>query len=110
MYAIVRDRSRCLTLRPGDELLVDRLPGLEPGAELVFDQVSLLKQEDGSVLLGSPAIAGAEVRAEVLGEVKDRKLVIQHFRRRQNSRTRTGHRQSYTRIRVKEIQTPAAQA
>ncbi len=103
MYAIIRDRSRCLTLSPGQELWVDRFAGAEAGSELTFDQVSLLKKEDGSVLVGAPNVEGASVVAEVLGEERDEKLYIQHFRRRKNSRTRVGHRQTYTRIRVKEI-------
>ncbi len=103
MYAIVRDRSRCLTLSPGQELWVDRLAGSEAGSEHTFDQVSLLKKEDGSVVVGAPNVDGACVVAEVLGDQKDEKIHVTHFRRRKNSRTRVGHRQTYTRIRVKEI-------
>ena len=63
MYAIVRDRSRCLTLRAGDELWVDRMPEAEAGSEVVFDQVQLLKKEDGSVAVGTPHVDGASVVA-----------------------------------------------
>lgn len=103
MYAIVKDRSRHLALRPGEELWVDRLPGAEPGGEHVFDRVHLLRREDGTVVVGTPVIDGAAVVAEVLGEVKDEKIHVAYFRRRKNSRRRIGHRQVYTRIRVKEI-------
>lgn len=103
MYAIVQDRSRCLTLKPGDELWIDRMPGAEVGSELVFDRVALLKQEDGSVQVGTPAVEGASVSAEILGEEKDEKIHVRTFKRRKNSRRHIGHRQSYTRIRVKEI-------
>lgn len=104
MYAIVRDRSRCLTLSPGQELWVDRLPDAVPGSEHRFEQVSLVKAEDGSVRIGSPDLAGAAVVAEVLGEEKDQKIWVCHFRRRKSSRRRVGHRQTYTRIRVVDIQ------
>lgn len=103
MYAIVKDRSRHLALHPGEELWVDRLPGAEPGSEYVFDQVHLLRREDGSIAVGTPVVAGAAVVAEVLGEEKDEKIHVAYFRRRKNSRRRIGHRQTYTRIRVKEI-------
>ena len=103
MYAIVKDRSRSLTLTLGQELWVDFLPDSEPGSDHVFEQVNLLKKEDGSVVVGAPVVDGASVVAEVLGEEKDKKIEVVHFRRRKNSRNRNGHRQSYTRIRVKEI-------
>ncbi|MCH2112282.1 MAG: 50S ribosomal protein L21 [Planctomycetes bacterium] len=103
MYAIVRDRSRCLTLSTGLELWVDHMSGAEVGSDLVFDQVQLMKKEDGSVEVGTPCVEGASVVAEVLGDEKDKKIYVQHFRRRKSSRDRNGHRQTYTRIRVKEI-------
>jgi large subunit ribosomal protein L21 len=103
MYAIVRDRSRCLTLHQGEELWVDRMPEAETGSELVFDQVQLLKGEDGSVTIGQPHIEGASVVAEVLGEVRDKKIHVRTFKRRKNSRRHIGHRAYYTAIRVKEI-------
>ena len=103
MYAIVRDRSRCLTLHPGDELWVDRLPDAEAGSELVFDQVQLLKAEDGAVSVGAPTVEGASVVAEIIGEVRNKKLHVRTFKRRKNSKRHLGHRQHYTAIRIKEI-------
>lgn len=103
MFAIVKDRSRSVRLEAGEELWVDRLPGAEPGNEHVFEHVSLLQREDGSVAVGTPQVDGASVVAEVLGEEKDKKIYVAFFRRRKHSRTRVGHRQTYTRIRVKEI-------
>lgn len=103
MYAIVQDRSRSITLEPGAELWIDRIADAEPGSELVFDQVALLKADDGSVQVGTPTIEGASVAAEVLGEELDAKLHVRTFKRRKSSRRHIGHRQQYTRIRVKEI-------
>jgi large subunit ribosomal protein L21 len=102
LYAVVRDRSRCLNLEPGQETWVDLLD-LKEGAEVVFDQVQLLKREDGSLAVGSPTVKGARVVAEVLGHERDEKIRVSFYRRRKSSRKQSGHRQSYTRIRVKEI-------
>ena len=101
MYAIVRDRSRCLTLKPGDDLWIDLMPETE--GDLVFGDVQLLKREDGSVEVGTPHLEGVSVLAEILGEVKDEKIRVSTFKRRKSSRRTVGHRQRYTRIRVKEI-------
>lgn len=102
MYAVVRDRSRCLNLQPGQEAWVDLLEA-STGSEVVFDEVQLLKRQDGSVTVGSPSIRGARVVAEVLGHDKDDKIHVFFYRRRKSSRKQRGHRQAYTLIRVKEI-------
>jgi len=102
VYAVVRDRSRCLHLQPGQEAWVDLLEA-KAGSEITFGEVQLLKREDGSVTVGSPSIAGASVVAEVLGHEKDEKIHVFFYRRRKSSRKQKGHRQTYTRIRVKEI-------
>ncbi|HIA39251.1 MAG TPA: 50S ribosomal protein L21 [Planctomycetes bacterium] len=101
MYAIVQDRSRCLTLTPGQELWVDLLDA-EAGSEIVFDKVQLLSN-DGDVTVGVPHVAGASVVAEVIGNIKDKKILVSTFKRRKSSKRRLGHRQQYTSIRVKEI-------
>ena len=44
-----------------------------------------------------------EETAEVLGVTMGDKLVIQKFRRRKNSRTKTGHRQMYTAVKIQKI-------
>ncbi len=103
MYAIVRDRSRCLTLAEGDELWIDQIADAEAGSEHVFDQVQLLKGEDGNVRVGTPTVDGASVVAEIVGQVQDKKIHVRTFKRRQDSHRHIGHRQSYTAIRVKEI-------
>ncbi|MDA1260629.1 MAG: 50S ribosomal protein L21 [Planctomycetota bacterium] len=102
MYAVVRDRSRCLNLTAGQEAWVDLLD-VEPGAEITFDEVQILKREDGSIAVGTPAVAGARVVATVIRHEKDEKIRVSFYRRRKASMKQRGHRQAYTRIRVKEI-------
>ena len=57
----------------------------------------------GEVKVGKPTVEGASVKAEVIGEHKGKKLVIFRFKRRKNIRRKTGHRQTYTRVRITEI-------
>ena len=101
MYAIISDSGRQFRVQQGLQFCVD-FREVEPGSELVFDQV--LAVSDGSSLrIGKPTVAGVSVTAEVVGEQLGEKLVVQKFRRRKNSRRRTGHRQQYTRVVVKTI-------
>lgn len=102
MYAIISDRSNQATVRVGDELVCDLMETAQVGSEIVFDHVLLVGDESGSQI-GKPTVVGAKVKAEVLGESKGKKLIILRFKRRKNIRTKTGHRQHYTRVRITSI-------
>ena len=101
MYAIILDGARQLKVEEGQELTVD-LRDAEPGASLTFDQV-LAVSGDGNTRIGTPALADVSVTASVLGKEFGPKLVVQKFRRRKNSRRKTGHRQLSTRIKIEKI-------
>jgi len=63
--------------------------------------VLLLKTNDG-LTIGQPLVPGAKVLAEVM-EHPTTKVTVQHFRRRKNYRRFRGHRQPYTRLRIRSI-------
>ncbi len=102
MYAIFVDGGRQYRVEPGQTLDVDYREGSEAGSTLTFDKVLAIGGDDG-LKLGTPALAGASVKAKVVGEFKGEKLYIQKFRRRKNSKRRTGHRQTYTRVEISSI-------
>ena len=103
MYAVFEDGSHQFRVSEGDKIVVDRRQG-EPGDELVFPKV-LLIAGDGSPTIGAPMVAGARVTATILDQFRDKKIIIQKFRRRKNMRRRKGHRQPYTTVRITAIAT-----
>jgi len=102
MYAIIEESGRQVKVEEGQELRVDFLADSKEGDEIVFDKVLALRTDDG-FQVGQPHLESAKVTAEVLGTEKGDKLVVQKFRRRKNSRRRTGHRQTYTRVKINKI-------
>ncbi len=100
-YAIFKAAGFQYRAELGDVL---RLPSLdvESGDTVTFDEV-LLGATEGDVLIGRPTLEGAAVRAEVLGHGRADKVVVFKFKRRKNIRSKTGHRQDYTEVRVSEI-------
>ena len=101
MYAIIEHDGRQLQVQEGQELEVDYRE-LSAGSELKFDKVLAYRDDDG-LKLGRPVLEAASVTAEVLSVAQGPKLVVQKFRRRKNSRRKTGHRQLLTRIRINKI-------
>ncbi len=101
MYAIIDDRGQQLKVEEGQELEID-LHEASAGDEIVFDRVLAISGEDG-VHLGKPILDGASVSAVVVGASQGQKLVVRKFRKRKNSRRKTGHRQMYTRVQIASI-------
>lgn len=101
MYAIIADGGRQYKVEEGQTLEID-FRELEEGADFTFDRV--LAVSDGeNFKLGSPTVSGASVTAKVLGESKGEKIFVQKFRRRKNSKRRTGHRQKYVKVQIASI-------
>ena len=101
MYAIIVDGGRQYRVEPGMEVDVD-FRDVPQGETLTFEKV-LAVSGDAGLKLGSPTVSGATVTASVLGPSMDKKIYIQKFRRRKNSKRRTGHRQINTRVRIEKI-------
>ena len=100
MYAIIADSGRQYKVEEGQMLEVD-LRDVNPGDSITFDRV--LAIGGGDFKLGTPEVSGASVSAMVLDHTKGDKIYVQKFRRRKNSKRRTGHRQKYTRVRIEKI-------
>ncbi|TWU05724.1 50S ribosomal protein L21 [Stieleria varia] len=101
MYAIIVDGGRQYRVEPGMEVDVD-FREVPAGENITFEKVLAVSGDDG-LKLGAPTLDGATVTASILGAKQGKKVYVQKFRRRKNSKRRTGHRQIYTRVRIEEI-------
>jgi len=101
VYAVVRDRGAQYRVEAGQTLDV-ALMDAEPGAEITFDEVLLVGGTD-EPKVGAPLVGNASVVAEVVGEAAGEKIVVFKYRNKKRYRRRTGHRQHYTRLTIKEI-------
>jgi len=88
-------------VEPDQTVRVDLLE-VEPGSAIELNEVLLIGDGD-EVKVGTPLVAGATVRAEVLGDIKGEKIIVFKYRNKKRYRRRTGHRQKYTRIKIREI-------
>jgi large subunit ribosomal protein L21 len=101
MYAIVETGGKQYRVKPGDTVAVEKLAG-DPGEIVDLDQV-LLVAGDGEPHVGSPAVAGAVVRAEVVSQFRGDKIIIFRYKSKVRYRRKTGHRQSMTRLLITDI-------
>jgi len=100
MYAVVKTGGKQYRVAVGDKLKVESL-GAQEGDKVTLDHVLMIGDGD-SVEVGTPTL-DKTVEATVLSNGRGKKLRIVKFRRRQNSRTRTGHRQNFTELEITAI-------
>lgn len=109
MFAYIVNGSHQYRVSNGDTLLIDFVESVHAGDSLTFDKV-LLANGGAASVIGTPAIPGASVTAQVVEPlVKGPKLEIQKMRRRKNYRKHTGHRQGYTQVKITGINVPGLQ-
>ncbi len=101
-YAIVESGGKQYRAVEGSAIEVDLLP-VEAGQKVQIDQVLLLVDGD-TIAVGTPAVKGARVNATVEGHVKGPKVVTFKYSPKKRIRTKTGHRQQYTRLKIEAIE------
>ena len=102
MEAIFRDGGRQYKVSEGGTIDLD-FREVEAGATIEFGDV-LYVGEEGNSRVGSPLVDGAKVVGTVVGQIRGKKSLVVNFRRRKNSRSRVGHRQPFTRVRIDKIE------
>lgn len=102
MYAVIQTGGKQYRVSPGDTVFVERLGG-DVGDSIEFDDVRAVGGESG-LSIGRPNVEGAKVTGQITEQGRDEKLVVFKFKRRKDYRRRNGHRQSYTAVKISDIQ------
>lgn len=96
MYAIIEDSGTQIKVAEGDVLDIDLRQGeVSEGDSLTFDRVLMMGDA-----IGRPYVDGASVTADVIGEIKGRKIDVVKFKRRKGYKRKQGHRQRYLRVKI----------
>lgn len=101
MFAVVQMGGKQFRVEPDQLVEIEKLPG-EKGDTVTFDRVLLVSSGE-DLRVGTPAVAGASVVAQIVAQTQGPKIRVGKYRRRKNSRRVTGHRQQLTAIRIQEI-------
>ncbi len=101
MFAIIKTGGKQYRVQEGDVLDVEKLPA-EANQKFHFSQVLLIDSGEETII-GTPFIERALVRAEVVENFKDEKVMVFKKKRRKQYRRTRGHRQNLTRVRIERI-------
>jgi len=101
MFAVVETGGSQYKVRVGDEIRVEKLDG-DKDQQVTFERV-LLWTNNGELKTGSPFVEGGRVKATIVQQAKDKKVIVFRHRRRKGYDRRRGHRQPFTTVRITEI-------
>jgi len=102
MYAVIKTGGKQYRVSEGQVLRIESL-NAEVGDTVEFDEV-LMVGSGSDVKVGTPVVEGAKVAATVESNGRGKKVTIIKFRRRKNrSKTKQGHRQNYTEVKIGKI-------
>lgn len=99
MYAVITTGGKQYKVEK-DEII--RVEKLEAEGNTVILPVNMIS-DNGELTIGSPIIDGASVKAEIIREGKERKIVVFKYKAKKNVRKRQGHRQPFTALKILEI-------
>jgi large subunit ribosomal protein L21 len=106
MYAIIQEGGGQRLVRKDDVVLFDLIEegNAAKGKSVTFDKVLVVGDSKSVAKIGAPLVDGATVTVEVVEPlVKGEKIFIHKYRRRKGYRRKTGHRQTYTKVRITAI-------
>lgn len=101
MFAVIKSGEKQFRVKQGDIIDVELLNNHDEKTA-TFSDVLTVSNGD-KVTVGKPTVKGAQVTADIIGEVKADKVIAYKFRRRKGYHRTVGHRQRYLRVKINSI-------
>jgi large subunit ribosomal protein L21 len=99
MYAVIRAGGKQYRVAPGDVIRVEKLATGTDG-HVDFPEVLAVSGSEGQI--GKPQ-SEARVVGEIVEEGRSPKVLVFHYKRKKQYKKLRGHRQSFTAVRITEI-------
>ena len=100
MYAVITTGGKQHKVSEGDEIFVEKLAADE-GANVTFDKVVMVGGD--STKIGTPLVDGASVTGTVEKQGREKKVTIFRYKPKKGARSKKGHRQPYTKVKIDSI-------
>jgi large subunit ribosomal protein L21 len=96
MHAIIETGGKQYRVAPGDVIRVEKLAG-DIGSEIELPAMAAFKD-------GGELVQGGTVKATIVGDGRGAKVLVFKFKRKKQYKKTIGHRQSFTALKVGDIQ------
>ncbi|UQY80910.1 50S ribosomal protein L21 [Candidatus Hepatincola sp. Av] len=101
MLAVIKFAGSQHIVKKNDIITTNKIDD-EVGKEIVIQDV-LSVIDEGKVQIGNPTLPNVSVKAKILEQTRDKKVIIFKKRRRKHSRRKNGHRQYITKLQIVDI-------
>ncbi len=101
-YVIFQTGGKQYQAIPGKTIAVEKLEG-NAGDKIDFPEVLFRKTSEGKFEFGQPFVKDAALKASIVKQIKGPKVIVFRHKRRKKQRTKRGHRQLITVIRIENI-------
>ena len=101
MFAVIKTGGKQYLVSPGDKIKIEKIDKAE-GKEIIFDQVLLL-QKGKAIKIGAPLVKDAKVKAKVMKQDRDKKIIIFKYKAKKRYQKKMGHRQPFTEVEILKI-------
>ena len=102
IYAVIKTGGKQYKVLEGETLEVEKLP-LQVGDRVVFDEVLLVKK-DKEVLVGTPKVDSATVKATIVADTLADKIRVLKYKAKSHYTRTIGHRQPLTKVKIDKIE------
>lgn len=99
MFAIIEVASKQFKVKEGDVINIPHTVN----KELLMISNVLMIVDEKDIKIGTPFVKDSKVVCEVIGDVKGPKVVAYKFKRRKSYHRKVGHREIFTKVKIKEI-------
>ena len=100
MYAIIEAGGKQYKAEQGKFVKVEKIAG-EIGDTVEFRTLMIVDGEN--TVIGTPVVEGAKVSGKIIGQGKDKKVIVYKYMSKKDYHKKQGHRQPYTKVEITEI-------
>ena len=104
MYTIVQTSGKQFLFKPGQWYDLDLIKNVNLGDFIYLNKILFFKKTN-KVQIGQPFLAKSQIVAKIIQEVKGNKITVLKTKPKKNYTRTRGHRQSYTRISIENLNT-----
>ena len=104
MTIIFQDRGKQYKVKVGDFIKLPKMSSVKKNDLVLLNEIIFYKNDKGESLISSPTVENIVIKAKVVEQIRDKKIIVFKKKRRHNYRRKIGHRQDLTLIKIEEIQ------
>lgn len=101
MFAVIKTGGKQYVVTPGQKITIEKIIA-QPQASVTFEEV-LLVNDGSKTIVGTPLVEGAKVIGEVEKQSRSKKKIIFKYKSKTRQRTKKGHRQYQTEVKISDI-------